>query len=70
MSIASSEWSTQMNEPRQMLSDLTRAQVTAEYIAARREVSALNAEDSGSSYFASLPRRRVDDSINMASESH
>jgi hypothetical protein len=44
--------------------------VTAEYLSARREVSALNAEDSGSSYFASLPRRRVHDSINTASESH
>ena len=52
MSIASSEWGTQMNEPRQATSDLTRAQVTAEYLAARREVSALNAEDSGSFYFA------------------
>ncbi len=56
-SIASSEWATQMNEPRQTMSDLTRAQATAEYLSARREVSALNAEDSGSFYFASLPRR-------------
>ena len=67
-SIASSEWARQMNEPRRTTSDLTRAQVTAEYIAARREVSALNAEDSGSFYFASLPRR-VDGSVIMASES-
>ena len=68
MSIASNEWATQMNEPRQTMSDLTRAQVTAEYLAARREVSALNAEDSGSFYFASLPRR-VDGTVVMASES-
>ena len=67
-SIASSEWATQMNEQRQTMSDLTRAQVTAEYLAARREVSALNAEDSGSFYFASMPRR-VDGSVIMASES-
>jgi hypothetical protein len=68
MSIASSEWATQMNEPRQTMSDLTRAQVTAEYLAARREVSALNAEDSGSFYFAMLPRR-ADGSVIMAHES-
>ena len=68
-SIASSEWATQMNEPRQTTSDLTRAQVTAEYLASRREVSAMNAEDSGSSYLASLPRR-VDGSVITASESH
>ena len=64
LSIASSEWSTQMNGAPQPMSDLTRAQVKAEYLAARHEVNALNAEDSGSSYFATLPRR-VDDSIIM-----
>jgi hypothetical protein len=68
MSIASSEWATQMNEPRQTMSHLTREQATAEYLAARREVSALNAEDSGSFYFASLPRR-VDGSVITAHES-
>jgi hypothetical protein len=69
MIIASSEWATQMNEPRRTTSDFTRAQATAEYLAARREVSALNAEDSGSFYFAMLPRR-VDGSVITASESH
>jgi hypothetical protein len=69
MSIASGEWAAQMNEPRQTISDLTRAQVTAEYLAARREVSALNGEDSGSFYFAMMPRR-VDGSVITASESH
>jgi hypothetical protein len=68
MSIASSEWAAQMNEPRRTMSDLTRAQVTAEYLSARREVGALNAEDSGSFYFAALPRR-VDGSVILASES-
>jgi len=53
---ASSEWTMQMNDAPQPSSGYTRAQATAEYIAARREVSALNAEDSGSSYFAALPR--------------
>jgi hypothetical protein len=68
MSSVSAEWNTPMPTP--IASNLTREQVTAEYIASRREVSALNAEDSGSSYFASLPHRRVDSSVNMASESH
>jgi hypothetical protein len=55
--MASSEWSTQMNTATLPQSTVTRAQVKAEYIASRREVNALNAEDSGSSYLASLPRR-------------
>ena len=69
MSIASGEWAGQMNEPRQTMSDLTRAQVTAQYLAARQEVSALTAEDSGSFYFAASPRR-VDGSVIMAHQSH
>jgi len=52
--IANSEWSTQMSAADLPPSAVTRAQVTAEYIASRREVNALNAEDSGSSYMASL----------------
>lgn len=55
--MASSEWSTQMNSTMLPQSTVTRAQVTQEYIASRREVNALNGEDSGSSYLASLPRR-------------
>jgi hypothetical protein len=53
--MANSEWSMQQNVLPQ--STVTRAQVTQEYIAARHEVNALNGEDSGSSYLASLPRR-------------
>ena len=53
--MANSEWSTQSNSSLAH-SDFTSAQAKAEYIAARREVNALNGEDSGSSYFASLPR--------------
>jgi hypothetical protein len=56
LSMAASEWSTQMNQAFQPSSAYTRAQATAEYIAARSEVRARNAEDSGSSYFATLPR--------------
>ena len=55
--IASSEWSTQLNAAVLPQSGITRAQVTEEYIKTRHEVNALNAEDSGSSYLASLPRR-------------
>lgn len=54
---ASSEWSMQLGEPVSPQSTLTRAQVMQEYVASRHEVNALNAEDSGSSYLASLPRR-------------
>lgn len=53
--MASSEWSAQQSALPQ--STLTRGQVTQEYIATRHEANAFNAEDSGSSYLASLPRR-------------
>jgi len=61
--IASSEWS--MNQSFQPNSSYTRAQATAEYIASRDEVNARNAEDSGSSYFAALPRS-TDATVMMA----
>jgi hypothetical protein len=54
--MATSEWSTQQHQAFQP-GGLTRAQVQAEYIASRPEANALNSEDSGSSYFAALPRR-------------
>lgn len=54
--MANSEWSMQQHQPFQP-SGLTRAQVKAEYIASRGEANALHSEDSGSSYFAALPRR-------------
>jgi len=54
---ASSEWTLQAgNDFRPDRSYTTRA-AKAEYIAARREVNAFNAEDSGSSYLAMQPRR-------------
>jgi hypothetical protein len=53
---ASSEYSTQGNQAAKPTSTYTRAQATAEYISAREQVNALTAEDSGSSYFAALPR--------------
>lgn len=56
MTTESSEWAMQLNHVPQLDSGYTREQATAEYIAARDEVMARNAEDSGSSYFAALPR--------------
>jgi hypothetical protein len=53
---AASEWAMQLNDVPQFNSGYTREQARAEYIAARDEVNARNAEDSGSSYFAALPR--------------
>jgi hypothetical protein len=53
---AATEWAMQMNDVPQFSSGYTREQARAEYIAARDEVMARNAEDSGSSYFAALPR--------------
>jgi hypothetical protein len=54
--MAHSEWTMQSKHSAQPTSGYTRAQATAEYIAARSQVSALTAEDSGSSYFAAAPR--------------
>lgn len=55
LSVAASEWSMQMNKVTQPGGASTRAQATAEYIAARDQVRAQNGEDSGSTYFASMP---------------
>ena len=54
--MANSEWSTQMNTAHLPQSTLTRAQVRQEYISARREANAFNAEDSGSTSMAALLR--------------
>jgi hypothetical protein len=62
--LANSEWSMQSNHAALPQSSYTRAQAKADFIAARREVNALNAEDSGSSYLASV--RRVNDRVIMA----
>ena len=47
-----SPWSMQYNPLRSFKSSTTRAEVTAQYIDARDQVAALNAEDSGSAYLA------------------
>ena len=56
--MASSELTMQQAAPAS--SDYTRAQAKADFLASRNEVSALNSEDSGSSYLARLPRRSTD----------
>lgn len=53
---AASEWAMQMNDATTPRSAYTRAQARAEYISARDEVNSRNAEDSGSSYLATLRR--------------
>jgi hypothetical protein len=47
-----SEWMQQQHAMTQPMSGYSRAQATADYIAAREEVRAMNAEDSGSGYLA------------------
>lgn len=52
LKFSSSEWSLQDNQPTSFKSSYGADQVKAEFKAARREVSALTAEDSGSAYLA------------------
>ncbi len=52
-------WATSYNPIAGFHSARTRAEVTAEYIAARDEVAALNGEDSGASWLAAQARRTV-----------
>ncbi|HYD77201.1 hypothetical protein [Ramlibacter sp.] len=57
LSSAANEWTLQANAPQERMSTITRAQATAAYIASRDQVRAMNSEDSGSSYFAQMPRQ-------------
>lgn len=58
-----SEWAMQHNEVPQLKSAYTSEQVRAQYRASRDEVSAMTAEDSGSSYFARQPMRATDRTV-------
>lgn len=53
---AASEWTLQANLPQERMSTITRAQASADYIASRDQVRAMNSEDSGSSYLAQMQR--------------
>ena len=53
---ATDEWTLQHNQVPQPTSDLTAAKAKADYAAVRDQVRALNAEDSGSTYFWKMPR--------------
>jgi hypothetical protein len=57
LSSASSEWKMQSGGDFQPDRGYTNRAARADYIAARREVNAFTAEDSGSSYLAMQPRR-------------
>ena len=50
------DWTLQHNQVPHPMSGVTPAKAKADYAAARDEVRALNAEDSGSSYFWKMPR--------------
>jgi hypothetical protein len=52
-------WSTSYNPLASFRSTTTRAQVTADFVAARDEVAALGGEDSGSMYLMAHARRSV-----------
>lgn len=59
-----SPWSIQYNPLRAFRSTASRAAVTADYIAARDQVSAFNGEDSGSAWLqAAAPRHSVRDTL-------
>ena len=61
-------WSIQYNPLRGFQSQLTREQVTAEYVAARDTVAALTSEDSGSAYLTQVAARRVDGGTTLAGQ--
>ena len=50
------EWTLQHNQASMLQSGFTAAKAKADYAAARDEVRALNAEDSGSTYFWKMSR--------------
>ena len=63
-----SPWSTQYNPLAKFQSTKSRAEVVAEYTAARDEVAALNSEDSGSAYLAQYAGRQVSPSTTLAGQ--
>jgi len=62
-----SPWSTQYNPLAKFQSTKSRAEVVAEYTAARDEVAALNSEDSGSAYLEQAGRQ-VSPSTTLAGQ--
>jgi hypothetical protein len=64
-SAAASEWAMQYNHVPHLKSAYTSEQAKSEYKAARDQVSAMNSEDSGSSYMA-RQSARVNGSVIMA----
>jgi hypothetical protein len=65
VSAGASEWAMQYNHAPHLKSAYTSEQAKSEYKAARDQVSAMNSEDSGSSYIA-RQSARVNGSVIMA----
>jgi vacuolar-type H+-ATPase catalytic subunit A/Vma1 len=63
-----SPWSTQYNQLAKFQSTKSRAEVVAEFTAARDEVAALNSEDSGSAYLAQHNGRQASPSTTLAGQ--
>ena len=61
-------WSISYNPLRGFQSELTREQVTADYVASRDTVAALTSEDSGSAYLTQIAARRVDGGTTLAGQ--
>lgn len=61
-------WSTSYNQLAQFNSARSRAEVRAEYMAARDQVAALTGEDSGSAYLTRTAARGLDTGTNLAGQ--
>jgi hypothetical protein len=61
-------WSTQYNPLKQFKSAKSRAEVVAEYVAARDEVAAFSGEDSGSAWLAQNRSQRGVRSTTLAGQ--
>jgi hypothetical protein len=61
-------WSISYNPLRGFQSQLTREQVTADYVASRDTVAALTSEDSGSAYLTQVAARRVNGGTTLAGQ--
>ncbi|HWI81060.1 DUF4148 domain-containing protein [Ramlibacter sp.] len=61
-------WSTSYNQIAASKAIRTRADVSAEYLAARDQVAALNGEDSGSAYLTQTAVRGTAASTNLAGQ--
>lgn len=61
-------WATSYNPNASFRPALTRAQVTAEFLASRDQVAAMTGEDSGSAYLTQVATRRHNVDANLAGQ--